>query len=57
MTIDLTIASLTTARELEWNKEYELRESDHLIIIIEEETTTEMEHRKNKLDAVSERAQ
>ena len=36
-TIDLTIASLTIALELEWKKEYELRGSDHFSIIIEEE--------------------
>ena len=51
-TIDLAIASLMIATEIEWSKEYELR----FIILKQEslyETTTEIEHRKSKLDAVS----
>ena len=47
--IELTIASLTIALELEWSKEYELGGSDHLDIIIEDEsfheTIAEMEHK------------
>ena len=35
-TIDLTIASLTIALELEWSKEYELGGSDYFPIIIED---------------------
>ena len=59
--INLTIVSLTVAPELEWSKEYELKEIDHFFIIIEEEREvstnqqTDMEHRKSKLDAISER--
>ena len=59
-TIDLTITSLTIAPELIWSKEFELRESNHFPIIIEKGSlheTTEIEHEKSKLDAVSERAQ
>ena len=41
-TIDLTIASLKIALELEWSKEYKLRGSDHFSIIIEEEREASM---------------
>ena len=42
LAIDLIIANLTIALELEWSKEYELRESDHFPIIIEEEREVSM---------------
>ena len=44
--MDLTIASLTIAPELEWSKEYELRGSDHFPIITEEEREVSMKQQQ-----------
>ena len=46
LTIDLTSVSLTIAQELEWSKEYELRGSDHFLIIIEEERKISMKQQQ-----------
>ena len=48
LTINLTVASLTIAPELEWSKKYELGGSDHFSIIIEEEREISMKQQQRR---------